>query len=146
MLRGQSLSLAHTLTHVTTNVHVCDTTYIPSIHPYACIYRFRLIAFIRIYCTSWGQIHIQQSATNISYTDISLCTGIHKNGSILPHKGIKIYATNSHYHQIAEGKASDNFHLPALSLVCICARNELRGGGKGEGCLGGINILIRRGI
>lgn len=36
----------------------------------------------------------------------------------------------------AEEKASDNFHLPTLSPVCICARNKLWGEGKGEGCLG----------
>lgn len=74
MLGGQSLSLAHTLTGVTANVQVCDTRYIPPVNLYACIYRFRLIAFIHIYCTSWGQVRIQQNASVISYTDIPLCT------------------------------------------------------------------------
>lgn len=123
-----SLSLAHTLIHVTTNV--CDTTHIPSTYLYACIYRLRSIAFICIYCTSWGQVHIQQSATNISYTDISLCTGIHKNGPIFPHKGIKIYAADSHITTKRwEGKASDKFHLPARSLVHAHAQERnCRGG------------------
>lgn len=137
MLRGQSLSLAHTLTHVTTNARVCDTAYTPSIHLYARIYRFRLIAFIRIYCTSWGQVHIQQSATNISYTDRSLCTGIHKNGYILLHKGIKIYARNAHYHQISRRKGLWQLPPPCpFTCMCMCQKQivgKRKGGGMPEG-------------
>lgn len=104
-------------------------------HLYAGIYRFRLIAFIRIYCTSSGQVHIQQSATNISYTDISLCTGsIHKNG-------IKIYAANSHYHQISRRKGLWQLP-PPCPFTCMRMCQKLIGGrGRGRGMPGGaINI------
>ena len=124
-------------------MYVCDTTHTPSIHLYACIYRFRLIAFICIYYTSWGQVHIQQSATNISYTDISLCTGIHKNGSILPHKGIKIYAANAHYHQISRRKGL--WQLPPPCPFTYMHMCQKRTEGRGGGMPGGINILIERG-
>lgn len=120
---------------------MCDTTYIPSIHLYACTYRFRLIAFIHIYCISWGQVHIQQSATNISYTDTSLCTGIHKNGSILPHKGMKIYAAKSHYHQISRRKGLWQLPPPCLFTCMHMCQKQIEVGGKEEGCLRGINIL-----
>lgn len=132
-----SPSLAHTLTHVTANVQVCDTRYIPSINLYACIYR--LIVFIHIYCTSWGQVHIQQNATIISYTDISLCTGIHKNGSILLRKAIKIYAPNSHYHQISRRKGL--WQLPSpYPFACMHMRQkQIVERRKGGGCLGGVS-------
>lgn len=40
----------------------------------------------------------------------------------------------------AEGKASDNFHLPALSLICIW--DELLGVGERGGVPEGINIWV----
>lgn len=122
-------------------MHVCDTTYIPSIHLYAYIYIYiyihRLIAFIPIHRASWGQEHIQRSATNASYTDISLCTGIHKSRSVFPQKAYR-FMLLAPITTKWEGKASDNIHLPAMfTRTCRRMRKETQWGmdilrGKGE--------------
>lgn len=79
----------------------------------------------------------------ISHIQISLCTGIHKNGPIFPHKGIKIYAANSHITtKRREGKASDNFHLPARSFVHAHAQER---NCRGESCVWGHRHTGREG-
>lgn len=84
-------------------MHVCDTTYIPSIHLYAYIYIYiyTQIDCIHTYssCIMRTRAHSAKCYQRLIYRYLSLYRYTQKQVCFSP-KGIQIYAASSHYHQM----------------------------------------------